>query len=203
MQNKLQELTDKLYAEGLSRGKQEGEELLKKAKTDAEQIVNKAKTDAERIIAEAQKQAEELKLKAEADVKMATTQSIAAIKQEIEKLIVTQIVTQPIEKALSADEFTKSLISAIVNAFNPAKSEPVDLDIILPESVKKSVEPFIRNEINKQLSASITVDYDKKLNAGFKISPKNAGYTLQFTDDEFSKLIASYLRPAAKKILFG
>ena len=32
MQNKLQELTDKLYNEGLSKGKQEGEELLAKAK---------------------------------------------------------------------------------------------------------------------------------------------------------------------------
>ena len=32
MQNKLQELTDKLYNEGLAKGKQEGEELLAKAK---------------------------------------------------------------------------------------------------------------------------------------------------------------------------
>ena len=32
MQNKLQELTEKLYAEGLSKGKQEGEEFLAKAK---------------------------------------------------------------------------------------------------------------------------------------------------------------------------
>ena len=35
MQNKLQELTDRLYAEGLSKGKQEGEELVQKAKTEA------------------------------------------------------------------------------------------------------------------------------------------------------------------------
>ena len=33
MQNKLQELTDRLYNEGLSKGKQEGEELLAKAKS--------------------------------------------------------------------------------------------------------------------------------------------------------------------------
>ena len=33
MQNKLQELTDKLYNEGLSKGKQEGEAILNEAKT--------------------------------------------------------------------------------------------------------------------------------------------------------------------------
>lgn len=32
MQNKLQELTDKLYNEGLSKGKQEAEEMVAKAK---------------------------------------------------------------------------------------------------------------------------------------------------------------------------
>ena len=36
MQNKLQELTDKLYNEGLSKGKQEGEEILAKAKVQAD-----------------------------------------------------------------------------------------------------------------------------------------------------------------------
>ena len=56
MQNKLQELTDRLYAEGLSKGKQEGEELVQKAKAEAEQIVNQAKAEAARIVAEASKQ---------------------------------------------------------------------------------------------------------------------------------------------------
>ena len=46
MQNKLQELTDRLYNEGLSKGKQEGEELLAKAKVQAEEIVAKAQAEA-------------------------------------------------------------------------------------------------------------------------------------------------------------
>ena len=50
---------------------------------------------------------------------------------------------------------------------------------------------------------NLTVEYSKKLNAGFKISPKEGGYLLQFTDEEFTRLISSYLRPAAKKLLFG
>ena len=63
MQNKLQELTDRLYNEGLSKGKQEGEELLAKAKVQAEEIVAKAQAEAVQIVAAAQKQAEELKTK--------------------------------------------------------------------------------------------------------------------------------------------
>ena len=47
MQNKLQELTDKLYNEGLSKGKEEGEALLAKAKAEAAEIVAKKKKDGE------------------------------------------------------------------------------------------------------------------------------------------------------------
>jgi len=203
MQNKLQELTDKLYAEGLSKGKQEGEMLVKKAKDDAEQIVNQAKAEAERIMAEAQKSADELKKKTEADIKMAASQSIAAVKQSVEQLVVTQIVEKDVKQALSSDEFVKSMLLAIVKAFNPDDAAPADLDLILPDSLKTAIEPVLKNEISKQLKADISVTYSKKLSAGFKISPKGSGYILQFTDDEFNQLIATYLRPAAKKILFG
>ena len=46
MQNKLQELTDKLYNEGLSKGKQEGEELLAKAKAQVDEMIAKAQAEA-------------------------------------------------------------------------------------------------------------------------------------------------------------
>ena len=42
MENKLQELTDKLYREGLSKGKEEGEALLAKAETKAAEIIETA-----------------------------------------------------------------------------------------------------------------------------------------------------------------
>ena len=61
MQNKLQELTDKLYNEGLAKGKQEGEEILAKAKVQAEEIVAKAKAEAAAIVSAANKEAEDLK----------------------------------------------------------------------------------------------------------------------------------------------
>ena len=203
MQNKLQELTDRLYAEGLSKGKQDGEEMLKKAKAEAEDIVNQAKAEAERIVAEANRKADELKTKTEADIRMAGAQSIAAVRHEVEQLVLAQAVDKQVKGTLSADDFLKEIIKAVVAAFNPANADATDLELILPEAVKASVEPFLQGEISKQFKAGIEVSYSKKLNAGFKISPKGSGWLLQFTDDEFIRLISTYLRPAAKKILFG
>ena len=203
MQDKLQELTDRLYNEGLSKGKQDGEELLQKAQIESDGIVAQAKAEAERIIAQANKEAEELKTKVSADVKMAATQSIAVTKQEIEKMVVTNAAAEGVKANMGNAAFVKELITSVVKAFNPQNASPVDLSLILPESLKAEVEPFVKNEIAKQFKGEVNVEYSKKINGGFKVAPKDGGYVLQFTDDEFTQLIANYLRPTTKKILFG
>ncbi len=203
MQDKLQELTDRLYNEGLSKGKHHGEELVQKAHAEADRIIAYAKAEADRIVAQANKEAEELKTKVAADVKMAAAQSVAMTKQEIEKMVVAKAAEEGVKANMSSTEFVKEMIKDVVKAFNPQNAAPVALDLILPEAMKAELEPFVKNEIARLFKNEITVDYSKKLNGGFKVSPKGDGYMLQFTEEEFTQLIANYLRPATKKILFG
>ena len=203
MQDKLQELTDRLYNEGLSKGKHDGEELVQKAQAEADRIIAYAKAEAERIVAQANKEAEEMKTKVAADVKMAATQSIAVTKQEIEKMVVTKAAEEGVKANMSNAAFVKELITSVVKAFNPNNAAPVALDFILPEAMKAELEPFVKNELVQLFGTGLKVDYSKKMNGGFTVSPKDGGYMLQFTDEEFTQLIANYLRPATKKILFG
>ena len=127
MQNKLQELTDKLYNEGLSKGKQEGEELLAKAKVQAEEIVSKAQAEAAQIVAAAQKQAEEIKTKVASDIKMASSQSLSATKKDIETLVVGKMTDEPVKKALTSADFVKELIKAVAEKFRKFEEESGNL----------------------------------------------------------------------------
>ena len=201
MQNKLQELTDKLYNEGLAKGKQEGEELLAKAKVQAEEILANAQSEAERIIAAAQKQADEIKTKTASDVKMASSQSIAATKKDIETLIVGKMTGEAVKKALSSADFIKELIQAVAVKFTT--DGPVDLNLVLPESLKNDLEPFATKELAKILGAGVEASFSKKVAGGFQIGPKDGGYFVSFTEETFNQLISEYLRPATKKLLFG
>ena len=65
MSNKLKELTDRLYNEGLSKGREEGELLLANARKEAEDILAAARREAETIVKEAAENAEKLRSKAE------------------------------------------------------------------------------------------------------------------------------------------
>ena len=201
MQNKLQELTDKLYNEGLAKGKQEGEELLAKAKVQAEEILAKAQSEAERIIATAQKQADEIKTKTASDVKMASSQSIAATKKDIENLIVSKMTVEAVKKNLTSPDFIKEIIKTVAEKFTT--DGPVDLNLILPESLKNDLEPFATKELAKILGSGVQASFSKKVAGGFQIGPKGEGWFVSFTDETFNQLISEYLRPATKKLLFG
>ena len=201
MQNKLQELTDKLYNEGLSKGKQEGEELLAKAKVQAEEMVAKAEAEAAQIVAAAQKQADEIKSKVASDIRMASSQSLAATRKDIETLIVGKMAGEPVKKALASADFVKEIIKSVAEKFTT--EGPVDLALVLPENLQKDLEPFVNTELSKILNAGVEASFSKKVSGGFKIGPKEGGYFVSFTDETFDQLISEYLRPATKKILFG
>ena len=199
--DKLQELTQKLYDEGLAKGKQEGEAVLQKAVEEAGSIVKKAQEEAEAILAKARKEADDFKVKVEGDVKMASMQALQATRADIENLVIAKAVDAPVAKALSSEEYIKGIITAVAQKFSA--EEPADLSLVLPESLKAGLEPFVKNELGKLLGKGVEASFSKKLAGGFKIGPKDGGYFVSLTDDTFKDLIGSYLRPATKKLLFG
>ena len=190
MQNKLQELTDKLYNEGLSKGKQEGEAILNEAKAKAGEIIAQAKAEAAKILSDAGKEAEEMKSKVTGDLKMAAAQSISAARQEIENLLIGKVADKDIDAALSSADFVKQIITVVAKAFDPASSEPADLSVVLPESLKKEVEPFLRKELASALGSEIEVSFSKKISGGFTIGPKGEGWFISFTDETFREMIS-------------
>jgi len=201
MSNKLQELTDRLYKEGLSKGHEEGERILNQAKQEASQIKSKAEAEAQAIIAEAQEQAARIKSKAESDVKMASEQCLQATKKDIENILVSAICDDKVQASLSDAKFIKGIISAVAEKFST--SESGEMSIILPETLQNELEPWVNGELKKALSSEIEASFSKKVSGGFKIGPKDGSWYVSLTEETFKELIAEYIRPVTRKILFG
>lgn len=201
MQNKLQELTDKLYNEGLSKGREEGEALLAKAKSQAADIVAEAEKKAAEIMSRAEKEAEAYKVKVAGDLKMAASQSVQATRKDIEDLVVFKMTGAATEKALSDEAFVKEVIKAVAEKFNAETA--MDLNLVLPETLKSSLEPFVKNELSTILKGQVNASFSKKIAGGFTIGPKDGSYFISLTDETFKELISEYLRPATRKLLFG
>ena len=132
---------------------------------------------------------------------MAATQSIQATKRDIENLLMNGMIGGKATSVLSSADFVKEIITAVAKNFN--SQDPVDLEVVLPESLKSELEPFINTQLVKALSSNVTAKFSGKIPAGFTIGPKDGSYFIDLTSESFENLIGEYLRPATKKLLFG
>ena len=87
MDTKIQELTDKIYKEGVEKGNEEAARLIADAESQKAKLLADAEAEAKQIVAAAEKQAAELKKNTEAELKLFAAQSVEALKSEITNLI--------------------------------------------------------------------------------------------------------------------
>lgn len=194
---------DKLYNEGLTRGRKDADELVAKAAREAEEIVSKANEKAAKIVAKAEAEAADIKSRIAGDIKMASSQSLSVTKQGIENLVVANALNANIGKAMSDTAFVKELLLTVVKAFNAANPEGVALEAILPDSMRAELQSAFANDVYNVLGKGSEIKFAKGIANGFKIGPKDGGYVISFTEEDFNDLIGGFLRPATRKLLFG
>ena len=201
MSDKLKELTERLYNEGLSKGKQEGEKILEDAKAQAGAIIEAAKAEAEAILAKAEKDAADLRSKTESDVKMASSQALQATRKDIENIVIAKIGTEKATAAMKDPDFVKSLIKEVAAKFTSEQS--ADIALLLPASMQESLEPWVEGELAAVLGKGVDATFSKKIAGGFNIGPADGGWFVSLSDSAFEALVAEYLRPVTRKLLFG
>ncbi|MCC8063168.1 MAG: hypothetical protein LIO68_08015 [Rikenellaceae bacterium] len=201
MENKLQQLTEKLYNEGLSKGRAEAEAVLAKAHEDAEKIVAEAQDRARAIVADAQKSAAQLKANTENEVRLAAGQLKSALRQQVEGMVQMQVVTPQVTQAWRDNSFIKELAVAAVQAVGPENG----LRVVLPENRGAELAEAVKNALAEKFGSEngVEVVTDAKVRVPFRIAVREGGYYVSFSDADFDALFRSYLRPKVSELLFG
>ncbi len=201
MENKIQALADKLYQDGLGKGKEEGERLLAQAKEQARQIQEEARRKAEEIVEKARKEAEDLKNNTLTEVKITSRQMIATLKQELENKLLDKVVAPGIHSAMEQQEFMQELILKALSAFKSDGKAP-DLRLLLPEADRARYDAFLKDLTGSVLKEGLSVSFSGDLQGGFRLEDKQGGYMLSFTEEDFMALFGEYARPRLKQLLF-
>lgn len=202
MENKLQELTQKLYKEGLSKGQREGATLLTTAKKEADEIVAEAKKQAEEILKAARQSAADLKQNALSETVMASRDMIGQLKQQIEKLVILKGISPGVRAANADPQFVKDMLLAVAGNWNAGASNRTELSALLPADKQAEMQQVLEGAAATALGEGFEIKYDKKLKSGFKIGPRDGGYHISFTDADFDNLLSEYLRPQVAALLF-
>lgn len=200
MENKkLQELTAKLYDEGLSKGREEAAQMVAEAEAKAAALVAEAEAKAEAIVKAAEVKAAEVKKNNETEMRLSVRQMVASLRENIAGLVVAKV-SEPAVHAASLDvEFVKEMLLAVARAWN---GEKVTLEATLPVEMRAKFDADAEGAVKALLSAGIEVGYSEKVKSGFKVAPKEGGYYISFTEEDFSALLAEYLKEKITKMLF-
>ena len=203
MQNKLQELTEKIYKEGLSKGTEEAAQLVNKAKEEAAKIVADAKKQADQIIAQAKKEGEDFKKNVETEVNISARQTVSGLKQDVAHLLEAKVIQVPLIDALKDVEFIKKVIETAISRWEPTSNEKIELQVMVPSEMEKSLKAHLLSKASATLNKDFEVLPDSKLKYGFKIGPKDGSYIISFSEKDIENLFREYMRPRIVEMLFG
>lgn len=199
--NKLHELTQKLYNEGLEKGRAEAERLVSEAKEAAAKIVADAKAEAEAIAKAAEARAEDIAKNAMTEITLAGRQAVSKIKTEVAEAIIMKSTGDAVKAASVDAAFIKDMLLAVANNWS-ASTTDVSLKALLPEQKRAELDAAMQKSAEELMKAGVEVGYSKEVKSGFKVGQKGGGYYISFTDESFDSLLKEYLREKVSNMLY-
>lgn len=203
MQSKLQEITEKIYNEGVAKGNADAEQIISSAKKDAEGIIAKAKADAEDIIANAKKASQELKVNTENEIGLSAKQAVNSLKQAVTDLINNQLASEAVSKVTNDKAFMQGVIETMLKTWATGGAQSMDIDLLLPAGDKENLESYFKKSAKDILDKGLDIKPSDTLKSGFQIVSKDGGYKVSFTDEDFANFFKQYLRPKLIELLFS
>ena len=202
MENKLKELTDRLYGEGLEKGRVEADRLVAEAKEKAAAILAEAKAEAEQVVKKAEAKAADIEKNSMTEIALAGREAVAKIKNELASVIIAKASTEAVKAATVNAEFVKNLLLEVAKNWNGA-AEQTSLKALLPAALEAEFSKVFEASVKELLAAGVEVGYSKDVKTGFKVGEKDGGYYIAFTDESFEALLDEYLREKVSQILFA
>lgn len=196
MNTKLQELTDKIYLEGVEKGNAQAAEIVDKAGKEAEEIVKKAKAEAAAILQAAESESAELKKNTRSELKLFARQSVDALKSEITGMICGAITSDAVKTAVSDKEFMQKMILTLVQEL--AKGQ----DVTIQAKDAAALEDYFKAKASELLTKGVSIKEVNGIKTDFTVVPSEGGYKLTFGEDEFIAYFKEFLRPKLIEMLF-
>jgi V/A-type H+-transporting ATPase subunit E len=196
MDTRIQELTEKIYWEGVAKGNKEADRIVTDAREKESNIIREAEKRAGQIVAHAEKQAEELKKNTEAELKLFASQSIEALKSEVTNLITGEIVTANVKAATVDAAFMQRAILEIAREW--AKNE----EIVIRTSDKKALTDYFEANAADVLNKGVRIEQVNGKSASFTLAPADGSYKISFGEEELIHYFKEFLRPQLIEKLF-
>lgn len=196
MNNKIQELTEKLLNEGVEKGNVEAEKIVASANDKAAQIVADAKAKAEEIIAAAKKDAKGVEDNTKNEIKMYAAQAVNALKSEIANVVCQKIVSETTAEVVGNKDFMNEFMLKMAEKWGAGE------DIVISTADAASLKALFLKKAKSLLDKGVKIEQVNGQKALFTVQPADGSYKVNFGEAEFEEYFKNFLRPQLVEMLF-
>ena len=196
MDTKIQELTDKIYKEGVEKGNEEAARIIADAESRQKVLLAEAEAKAQEIVAAAEKKAAELKKNTEAELRLFAAQSVEALKSEVANLITGKVVSDNVKAVLTDAAFMQKVILALVKGWQEAGG------LIIQTADAEALRSYFLSNAKSYLDKGLKIEQVNGKKTSFAILPADGSYKVSFGEEEFVEFFKEFLRPQLVEALF-
>lgn len=193
---KIQELTEKIYREGVEKGQAEADRIINEAKETAAQIIADAKKKAAEIEAAGKKSVVEMEANTKNELKLYTAQSLSALKSEIANVLTASTIGQAVDQLVADKDFLCKFTVALASKW--VENEP----IVIESADADTLKAYFAKEAKAILDKGVSIEKVNGCSALFTIQPTDGSYKVSFGKEEFEDYFKSFLRPQLVQMLF-
>ena len=196
MDAKIQELTEKIYNEGVKQGQVEADRLIAEAEARAKKIEADATARAEEIIKSAEHRSSELKKNTESELRLYTAQLIDSLKSSISNQIQGEVAKNSVQALSSDPSFVREFILKLAERFDLTRG------IEISTADAEGIQAYFTSHAKSLLESGVSIRSVAGKPTDFTVAPKDGSFKVQFGEAEFIELFKSFLRPEMNRMLF-
>ena len=197
MENKIQELTQKLLQEGVEKGNAEAEKIVAAAQEKAAKIVADAQAQAADIVAKGKKDAETLGENTKSELKMFNAQALNALKTELANVVCDKVVKDTVKTQLDDKAFMDEFMLKMAEKWGAQE------DIVISAKDAESLKALFAKKAKALLNKGVKIEQVNGQKTAFTVAPADGSYKVNFGEAEFEEYFKNFLRPQLVEMLFG
>lgn len=199
MENKVQELAQKIYTDGVEKAKAEAATILADAEKRRDQMLREAKEQAEKIIGDAKEAEAVTRQQTERDLRNLITNATDSLQASITNMINSAAVGAGVDAALATPETLYKVIVEMCRTLFQQSGRGVEVS----GEDALALESYFQKEAKELLDKGVAIREVAGRSASFDIAPEGADYKVNVSKEAFAEYFKGFMRPRMQEILFG
>ena len=196
MENKIQELTEKLLNDGVEKGNAKAAQIIADAEAKAAKIIADAQAKAAQVEADAKKNASALDTNTKAEIKMYASQALNALKSEVANVVGDKIVKETTAQVVGDKAFMNEFMLKLAESWGAQE------DINISTADADSLKALFAQKAKVLLDKGVTIEQVNGQKTLFTVEPANGAYKVNFGEAEFENYFKNFLRPQLVEMIF-